>query len=50
MMAFCRSAAQGGQVALPLASAADEMAMLKNALPDRKVILSILANAKEYGG
>ena len=33
MMAFCRSAAQGGQVALPLASGADEIAMLEASLP-----------------
>jgi predicted dehydrogenase len=49
MMAFCRSAAQGGQVALPLAEPADELALLRSALPDRKVLLSMAANAKEYG-
>ncbi len=49
MMAFCRSAAQGGQVPLPLAEPADEIAMLKAALPESKVLLSMPANAAEYG-
>lgn len=49
MMAFCRSAAQGGQVALPLASGANEIDMLKTALSSAKVLLSMPANAKEYG-
>lgn len=48
MMAFCRSAAQGGQVALPLISAADEIDLLRRAVPDRKVLLAIPASAKEY--
>ena len=48
MMAFCRSVAEGGQVALPLTSAADEMEMLRRALPDKKVLLSMPENAKEY--
>jgi predicted dehydrogenase len=48
MMAMCRSVAQGGQVALPLTDAADEIAMLKSALAGRKVLLSMPANAKEY--
>jgi hypothetical protein len=48
MMAFCRSAAQGGQVALPLIGAADEIEMLRRAVPDRKVILAIPSSAKEY--
>lgn len=50
MMAFCRSAAQGGQIALPLSSGADEMQLLRNAVPDRKPVLSMAANAKEYPG
>ncbi len=49
MMGFCRSAAQGGQVALPLEAGADEIEMLKNAVPRREVLLSMAANAKEYG-
>ena len=47
-MALCRSAAQGGQVALPLTAGADELEMLKAALPARPVLLSMEANAKEY--
>jgi hypothetical protein len=48
MMAFCRSAAQGGQVALPLLSGANELEMLKASVPQSKVLLSMPANAKEY--
>ena len=48
MMAFCRSAAQGGQVALPLSGAADEIALLRRSVPARKVLLAIPASAKEY--
>ena len=47
-MAFCRSAAQGGQIALPLSSPADEIQLLKDTLPVRQVILSMPASAKEY--
>ena len=50
MMAMCRSAVEGGQVALPLAAPADELAMLRQAFGGTKVILSMAANAKEYGG
>jgi predicted dehydrogenase len=50
MMAFCRSAAGGGQVALPLDTGADEIRMLRDAVPDRKVLYSMAANAKEYPG
>jgi len=48
MMALCRSAAEGGQVALPLREGADELALLRSRLPDRKVLFSLAANAKEY--
>jgi hypothetical protein len=48
-LALCRSAAGGGQVALPLEGCADEIDLLRKALPDRKVLLSNPANAKEYG-
>ena len=48
MMGLCRSAAERGQVALPLTGAADEIAMLKASVPERKVLLSTPANAKEY--
>jgi predicted dehydrogenase len=50
MMAFCRSAAGDGQVALPLTTAADEMELLKQSVPERKVILAIPSSAKEYPG
>lgn len=48
MMALCRSAAGGGQIALPLTSAANELELLRASLSDRKVLLSMPANAKEY--
>jgi predicted dehydrogenase len=48
MMALCRSAAQGGQVALPLTEPADELALLSAAMPARKLMLSMETNAKEY--
>jgi len=48
MMAFCRSAAQGGQIALPLTSGADEIAMLKASLPESHVLLGMPASSKEY--
>ena len=50
MMALCRSAVDGGQVALPLTDAADETAMLRAYLAGRKVLPSTPANAKEYLG
>jgi len=49
LMGLCRSAAEGGQVALPLDSAADEIELLRRSLPDRRV-LPIPASAKEYPG
>lgn len=49
MMAMVRSAVLGGQIALPLASPADEPEMLRSSLADRPVLLSMAANAKEYG-
>jgi len=48
MMACCRSATQGGQIALPLAAPANELEMLRAALPPRPVLLSMPANAREY--
>ena len=47
-MALVRSCIEGGQVALPLASGADEAGMLKAKLPDKKVLLSMPENCKEY--
>jgi predicted dehydrogenase len=49
MMAFCRSAAGGGQVALPLSSSADEIELLRRSVPERKILLSFQESAKEYG-
>jgi len=49
MLAMQRSAAQGGQVALPLEAPADEQALLKAAVAERKVLVSDPVNAKEYG-
>jgi predicted dehydrogenase len=48
-MGLCRSVAEGGQIALPLTAPADEIDMLRESVPNRKVLLSIPANAKEYG-
>jgi predicted dehydrogenase len=50
MMALARSAAGGGQEALPLSGGADELEMLRKAVPERRVLLSMAANAKEYWG
>jgi hypothetical protein len=35
-------------VALPLDSPADEIALLRSAVPERGVLLSMAENAKEY--
>jgi len=48
MMALTRSAAEGGQVALPLTEGVDETAALKANRPVKKVILSLADSAKEY--
>ncbi|MBI2437765.1 MAG: Gfo/Idh/MocA family oxidoreductase [Lentisphaerae bacterium] len=48
MMALCRSVIEGGQVALPLASGADELAQLRAKLPAKPVLLAMPQNAKEY--
>jgi predicted dehydrogenase len=49
MLGMQRSAAEGGQVALPLAAGADEQALLKAKLPDRPVLVSCEQNKKEFG-
>ena len=49
-MALCQSVLEGGQVALPLVKTMDEIGALQARIPDRKVLLSMVANAKEYGG
>jgi predicted dehydrogenase len=49
MFALQRSAAEGGQVALPLTAGADEQALLKVKLSDKPVLASCEANKKEFG-
>jgi predicted dehydrogenase len=49
MAALCRSAVEGGQIALPLTAGSDELAGLGSRLPkDRAVLLSMAESAKEY--
>jgi len=49
MLALQRSAAEGGQVGLPLRTGADEQAMLRAKVPDRLVFASCEENRKEFG-
>jgi predicted dehydrogenase len=49
LAAICRSAVEGGQIALPLEKGKDELKALKKAIPDRRVLVSSPVNAKEYG-
>ncbi len=49
MMGICRSAIDGGQVALPLTDDRNEIAELHEAMPDRRALLSFPGNKKEYG-
>lgn len=49
MLGLCRSAAEGGQIAIPLNQPADELDMLKQKISDRKVMVSSPVNSKEYG-
>ena len=48
MAALYRSAAGGGQIALPLTNGLDEIALLKDSVPARKVLFTIPESAKEY--
>jgi predicted dehydrogenase len=48
MMALCRSASGGGQVALPLAEAANEIELLRTLIGQRAALPSTSANAQEY--
>jgi len=48
VMACCRSVAHGGQIELPLNYSGDELEMLRCTLPEREVLLSMAANAREY--
>jgi predicted dehydrogenase len=49
MFALQRSAAEGGQIALPLTAGVDEQALLKAKLSDKPVLPSCEANKKEFG-
>lgn len=49
MLAMQRSAAQGGQVALPLNGGADEQALLKAHVAAHPVLVSCEQNRKEFG-
>jgi predicted dehydrogenase len=49
MLALQRSAAEGGQVALPLTAGADEQALLKAKLSEKPVLVSCEQNKKEFG-
>lgn len=49
MMALQRSAAEGGQVALPLVAGADEQSLLKAKLSDKPVLVSFDQNKTEFG-
>ncbi|MBE0540987.1 MAG: Gfo/Idh/MocA family oxidoreductase [Verrucomicrobia bacterium] len=49
MLALQRSAAEGGQVALPLTTGADEQSLLKGKLADKPVLVSCEQNKKEFG-
>lgn len=46
--ALYRSVIEGGQVALPLTTAMDELAGLKAKVPDRKILMTLAESAKEY--
>jgi len=49
MLALQQSAAQGGQVALPLLNGMDEQALLKAKVAGQKVLVSCEQNGKEFG-
>ena len=50
MSALYRSAAEGGQVALPLITGADEITLLKAKVPERKALMPVAGSEKEYPG
>jgi hypothetical protein len=49
MLGMQRSAAQGGQVALPLTDGVDEQRLLKGRLDGQQVMVSCEQNAREFG-
>jgi predicted dehydrogenase len=46
--AMYRSVSEGGQIALPLSAAGDEIEGLKKKVPDRRVLMTLPESAKEY--
>ena len=48
MSALYRSSAEGGQIAMPLTKGADEIALLKAKVPNRKVLMTVAESTKEY--
>mgnify|MGYP001588259101 CR=1 FL=1 len=48
MAALYRSAAEGGQIALPLTTGADEIALLKANVPERRALMPVTGSEKEY--
>jgi predicted dehydrogenase len=48
MSAMYRSVVDGGQIALPLPDGRDEIAELRNRVPQRKVLMTVADSAKEY--
>ena len=49
MLGMQRSAAEGGQIALPLTSGADEQTLLQSKLAEKPVLVSCEQNRKEFG-
>jgi hypothetical protein len=49
MLGLQRSAAQGGQITLPLASGMDEQTLLKAKVAGQQVLVSCEQNRKEFG-
>lgn len=48
MAALYRSAAEGGQISLPLTTGAEEIALLKANVPERKALMPVAGSEKEY--
>ena len=46
--ALYRSVSEGGQIALPLSAAGDEIEGLKKKLPEQRVLVTLAESAKEY--
>lgn len=50
MCGLYRSAADGGQVVLPLTTGLDEIEALRRTVPEGTVLMTLAESAKEYGG